>query len=104
MKNIKILDCTLRDGGRIIDCAFENAIITNIAKKLTDARNYINSNGFSPTDIFRFLLDEYVPQMEPKYRAQAIMILGQWEPQCAFSSMPDLMVACALLDIMNLEV
>lgn len=74
------------------------------AKKLTDARNYINSNGFSPTDIFSFLLDEYVPQMEPKYRAQAIMILGQWEPQCAFSSMPDLMVACALLDIMNLEV
>lgn len=73
------------------------------AKKLTEARNYINSNGFSPTDIFRHLFDEYIPQMEPKYRAQAISILGTWEPQCAFSSMPDLMIACALLDIMNLE-
>lgn len=74
------------------------------AKNLTAARNYINSNGFSHTDIFNHLLNEYVPQMDPKYRAQAIMILGQWEPQCAFSSMPDLMVACAMLDIMNLEV
>jgi replication factor C small subunit len=74
------------------------------AKKLTDARNYINSNGFSPTDIFRHLFDEYIPKMDAKYRAQAIMILGQWEPQCAISTMPDLIVACALLDIMNLEV
>lgn len=46
MKNIKILDCTLRDGGRIIDCAFENAIITNIAKKLTDANVDIIEMGF----------------------------------------------------------
>ena len=24
MKKIRILDCTLRDGGRIINCAFKN--------------------------------------------------------------------------------
>lgn len=74
------------------------------AKKLTDARNYLNSNGFSPTDFFRHMFDEYVPNMNPKYKAQAILILGNWEPQCAVSSMPDLMVACAMLEIMNLEV
>lgn len=73
-------------------------------KKLTEARNYISANGFSPADVFKHLLDEYVPQMNNKYRAQAIMILGQWEPQCAFSALPDLMVACAVLDIMNLEI
>lgn len=74
------------------------------AKKLTEARNYLNSNGFSAVDFFRHMFDEYIPQMQPKYRAQAISILGTWEPQCAFSAMPDLMVACTLLDIMNLEV
>lgn len=73
-------------------------------KDLTGARSYINSNGFAYTDVFRHLLDEYIPRMDNKYKAQAIMILGQWEPQCALSTMPDLMIACALLDIMNLEV
>ena len=80
--------------------------LTDLIKKkdLTGARNYINSNGFAYTDVFRHLLDEYIPSMDNKYKAQAIMILGQWEPQCAISTMPDLMIACALLDIMQLEV
>lgn len=34
MKNIKILDCTLRDGGRIIDCEFGNDAILGIGKQL----------------------------------------------------------------------
>jgi len=46
MKNIKILDCTLRDGGRIIDCAFDNAVIRNLAKELTDANIDIIEMGF----------------------------------------------------------
>lgn len=36
-RNIQILDCTLRDGGRIINCAFDNQVIGLIAEKLTRA-------------------------------------------------------------------
>ena len=36
-KNVQILDCTLRDGGRIINCNFENSTIKNITNELTDA-------------------------------------------------------------------
>ena len=35
MKNVQVLDCTLRDGGRIINCKFEDMTIYNIANELT---------------------------------------------------------------------
>ena len=38
MKNVKILDCTLRDGGRIIDCAFPDDHIKGITEGLTNAK------------------------------------------------------------------
>ncbi len=46
MKNVKILDCTLRDGGRIIDCAFSNSQIKDIAYRLADANIDIIEVGF----------------------------------------------------------
>lgn len=46
MKNIYILDCTLRDGGRIIDCKFNDKIILNMAKDLTQAGIDIIEMGF----------------------------------------------------------
>lgn len=38
MKNVKILDCTLRDGGRIINCAFSDTEIRDISYRLTEAK------------------------------------------------------------------
>ena len=38
MKNVKILDCTLRDGGRIINCEFPNADIKDISYRLAEAK------------------------------------------------------------------
>lgn len=46
MKNVSILDCTLRDGGRIIDCAFPNQEIKEIAEKLANAKIDIVEVGF----------------------------------------------------------
>lgn len=46
MKNIKLLDCTLRDGGRIIDCAFRDEEIKSITTRLTDAKIDIIEVGF----------------------------------------------------------
>lgn len=46
MKNVKIMDCTLRDGGRIINCQFEDRTIKNIAQDLTDANIDIVEIGF----------------------------------------------------------
>ncbi|MCR8872921.1 aldolase catalytic domain-containing protein [Phocaeicola barnesiae] len=46
MKNIKILDCTLRDGGRIINCAFPDMEIRQLAIGLADANIDIIEVGF----------------------------------------------------------
>lgn len=46
MKNVRILDCTLRDGGRIIDCKFPDADVKDIADRLAEARIDIVELGF----------------------------------------------------------
>lgn len=46
MKNVKLLDCTLRDGGRIIDCAFPDNHIMGITEGLTEAGVDIIELGF----------------------------------------------------------
>ena len=46
MKNVRVLDCTLRDGGRIIDCAFPDQEIKEISFKLADAKIDIIEVGF----------------------------------------------------------
>lgn len=46
MKNVKILDCTLRDGGRIINCAFPDAETKDIASRLASAKIDIVEMGF----------------------------------------------------------
>ena len=46
MKNIQILDCTLRDGGRVIDCAFNDNVITDMVRNLTNANIDIVEVGF----------------------------------------------------------
>lgn len=53
MKNVKILDCTLRDGGRIINCAFPDAETKDIASRLASAKIDIVEMGFlrDPTKI-----------------------------------------------------
>ena len=46
MKNVKVLDCTLRDGGRILDCAFPDQEIKEISEKLANAKIDIVEVGF----------------------------------------------------------
>jgi len=46
MKNIRVLDCTLRDGGRIINCAFPDEEIRDISEKLANAKIDIIEVGF----------------------------------------------------------
>lgn len=50
MNNIKILDCTLRDGGYINNFSFGAKSIKNIIKKLTDASIDIVECGFLRSD------------------------------------------------------
>ncbi len=45
-KNVKLLDCTLRDGGRIIDCAFEDEDILDITQRLMESNIDIIEIGF----------------------------------------------------------
>ena len=46
MKNVSVLDCTLRDGGRIIDCAFPDQETKEITRRLADAKIDIIEVGF----------------------------------------------------------
>ncbi len=46
MKNVRILDCTLRDGGRIIDCSFPDEEIHGISSRLAEANVDIIEMGF----------------------------------------------------------
>ena len=46
MNNIEILDCTLRDGGRIIDCQFADDDIKEITQRLTEAKIDVIEMGF----------------------------------------------------------
>lgn len=46
MKNIQILDCTLRDGGRIINCNFKDQVIREMTEKLICAGIDIVEVGF----------------------------------------------------------
>lgn len=46
MKNVRVLDCTLRDGGRIIDCAFPDQEIKEMSKRLSEAKIDIIEVGF----------------------------------------------------------
>lgn len=46
MRNVRLLDCTLRDGGRIIDCKFPDDEIREVSRRLCDARIDIVELGF----------------------------------------------------------
>lgn len=46
MKNVCVLDCTLRDGGRVIDCAFSDQEIMEISNRLAEAKIDIIEVGF----------------------------------------------------------
>lgn len=46
MKNVRVLDCTLRDGGRVIDCEFPDQEIKEISKRLVNAKIDIIEVGF----------------------------------------------------------
>lgn len=66
MKNVKILDCTLRDGGRIIDCEFPDEHIAGISSNLCDANidivelGFLRGNkGYKPNSTFFTELDQF---------------------------------------------
>ncbi len=46
MRNIKILECTLRDGTRIIDCKIPDEHIKDMTERLTKAKLDIIEVGF----------------------------------------------------------
>ena len=46
MKNVRILDCTLRDGGRVINCEFPDKEIQEMTGRLTEAGIDVVEIGF----------------------------------------------------------
>lgn len=46
MKNVRILECTLRDGGRVINCEFPDDEIKDMTRRMADAKLDIIEVGF----------------------------------------------------------
>lgn len=46
MRNVRILECTLRDGGRVINCEFPDDEIRDMTRRLADAKLDIIEVGF----------------------------------------------------------
>lgn len=46
MKNVKVLDCTLRDGGRLIDCKFSDYEVSEICRRLAKSNIDVVEVGF----------------------------------------------------------
>ncbi|MBP5505172.1 MAG: aldolase catalytic domain-containing protein [Bacteroidales bacterium] len=46
MRNVRVLECTLRDGGRVINCEFPDDEVRNITRRLADAKLDIIEVGF----------------------------------------------------------
>lgn len=46
MKNIELLDCTLRDGGRLFNCEFSDEMISDVSKRLESSHVDIIEIGF----------------------------------------------------------
>ena len=80
MRNVKILDCTLRDGGRIINCAFADQQIMGISQGLTNANidvvelGFLRSNcEYNGNSTFFTELDQIKPFI-PKKRGNTMFV------------------------------
>lgn len=119
MKNVKILDCTLRDGGRIIDCAFPDSHIKGITEGLTSAKADIIELGFlrgnieySGNSTF-FNEVEQFKQFIPENRGDTMYVAfadygkeyGMWDfdklPECDGTSITGIRVGYRKKDLLN---
>ena len=58
MKNLKLLDCTLRDGGRLFDCKFSDYDIGSIAQRLANANiDYVEMGFIRDKKTVKYLKD-----------------------------------------------
>lgn len=90
MKKVKLLDCTLRDGGSVNNWNFGNQNITNIIQKLNDANIDIIEVGFlqdnEGTDVNRsttenpYCFDERIKAIRnPKAQFYAMIDFGKFD-------------------------
>ena len=75
-KHIRLLDCTLRDGGHIIQGKFGEMVIKNVIEKLVEAGIDIIEVGFlwdtiCGTDTARYYTIADVKRILPKYRGKS---------------------------------
>lgn len=119
MKNVKILDCTLRDGGRIIKCAFPDEHIKGITKGLTQSKVDIIEMGFLRGNVeykgnstFFTEIDQF-KEFIPKNRGKTIYVafadygeeFGMWDfsklPNCDGTSITGIRVGFRKKDLYN---
>ena len=119
MKNVKLLDCTLRDGGRIIDCAFPDNHIKGITEGLTEAGVDIIELGFlhgkyeyQKNSTF-FTEIEQIKQFIPQNKKNSMYVafadygkeFGMWDfsklPECDGSSITGIRIGFRKKDLYN---
>lgn len=83
MNNIKLLDCTLRDGGYVVDTVFGDYVIKGVLKKLINSKidvieigyikDGIRKEGSTTFSCFQEIL-EFLPSVKPYHTKYAVMI------------------------------
>lgn len=72
-----------------------------IEKKLTAARQYIEQQGLSYSDVFKNLFENFVTSPKCVKKGQAIILLADYEYRCSFSSDPSLQEAACMYELMG---
>lgn len=72
------------------------------AKKYTDARKFVFENGLSNTDVYKFLFESFINNIPKANRANAILVIAQYEYQSNFSALPDIQLAACFMELMSL--
>lgn len=84
MKNVRVLDCTLRDGGRIINCAFPDQEIRQLSHRLANAKIDIVEIGFlrdyhdvtyTGDSTFFTDVDQMIPFIDKDKKIQCMLLL-----------------------------
>lgn len=84
--NYKLID------DKLIDLIF--------AGKITEARQFILSNNYDYTDIFKKFDECIVPKITMK--SMALKDIATWEANASISSMPEIQVAACMVDLFEL--
>jgi len=83
-----------------LDDEFYDMILQN---KLTDARKYVIERSFNYEELYIGLFRNFIPLLEPGKRAEAYIIIADYQYKHVFAIDPEITFTACLVEIMGIE-